>query len=280
MQYTMDSLRALMDSPIDHNKWGGDTHRIISILKIIFGAGCSSCMFRRKVAELRKLLEKHGDTIAKTDNYIEIKDSSSNRIDRIPCPDCVAKHISEAYVLQCEFYQGYTDYIELLKTHLQEAISECPKDNLVVLNILNTCLRSVAIDGKPKIPLVLTISELNLDNVAKDTDNVKCSLYRIADLLNILSAVPDTELSALHRFVSGIPVYTSMSSMDEKFDWYGRLALISDIVSKYSQLLGSEIRRRRLKYYNNPVDTDMSIMQCVDVLSAVNVEISNRGNLR
>ena len=278
MHYTIDSLRTIMDSPIPHDKWGIDTERVISILRIIFGAGCSSCMFRRKVSELRRILDKYGDTIDNNEPMIVRRTQEDpRRTERIPCPDCVAKHLSEAYVLQGEFYQGYTEYLELIKTHLNEALSECPKDNKVVLSIINNCLRSVLVDGRPSIPLVLTVSELGLTEVAKNTDDVQCSMYKVTDILKAISPMTDEELIAIKRFVDGIPAYTMTSPLDVKFEWYGRLALIADTISKYSQILCTEIRRRRLKYYNNPIDKEMSIMQCVDISIAVSSEITNRG---
>ena len=71
--------------------------------------------------------------------------------------------------------------------------------------------------------------------------------------------------------------YNENSNINTKFEWYGRVALIADILSKYSKLIGSEIRKRRLKYYNNPVDSDSAIIKCLDIAVAINTEMVSRG---
>lgn len=277
MNYTIDSLRALLDKPIDADKWGADTHKVSTLLRLIFSAGCSSCMFRRKVSELRVIFERHGDTIGGSSYYVNKPYDKGSSSDRVPCPDCVAKHLSQAYVLQCEFYQGYSEYTALIESHLNEAIEECPKDNVALVSLLNTCLKSVVVDGAPNIPIVLASSILSPYTVSSNTDDVVCKELKPETAKTVAKLLPDTDLIMVDRMLSEMPEYTDKSDISTKFDWYGRMAIVSDIIAVRSPIIAIEIRRRRLKYYNNPTTCDTNLMGCLDLYTAVQAEKSIRG---
>lgn len=276
MHYTIDSLRELLDSPISKDKWGEDTNLVSAILRLIFSAGCSSCMFKRKVSELRKIFEKHGDTIGGSDYHVEVTESHNAKPSRIPCPDCVAKHLSQAYVLQCEFYQGYEDYIALIEAHLNEAMEECPKDNPNMLKLLNNCLRSVTVDRAPNIPIVLATSLLDSSTEVVTNNEYICNRVDPIVASNLVKSLSGRELETLDLILSGMPDYTPQSSIDTKFDWYGRMSLISDIFSLRRGVTASEIRKRRLKYLNNPIQEDIDLIKCTDLNMIVQEEKTRR----
>ena len=154
MIYTIEDLRNLVDNQSDNSKWGKDAHKISSIINTISSASCSSCAMRKHVKTLKSILSAYGDDVSYVPNsyHIKSRDTDSHRI---PCVDCVAKHIGQAYILQSEFYQGYTEYLGLIESHLEEALAECPRDAIELRKLIKTLITEITVDRKPNVPMVI-----------------------------------------------------------------------------------------------------------------------------
>lgn len=280
MIYTLDDMRNILSNPIDHSKWGSDTHAVIGILNIILSANCSSCMFRRKVRQLNDILSRHGDSIVSSEYSVAgsriTSTSKSHEYGRLPCPDCVVKHLSQAYVLQSEFYQGYTDYLPLIEAHLMEALEECPKDNKTLIRVINDCIRSVSVNKYPSIPIVL-MTKLIDSKAAPDHADIVCEEIPEDKLKTALGTADDKYIEVLDLMLTDIDKYIDISDHRNKAEWSGRLAVVSDILSKISPSIAQEVRRRRLKYSSNgQIVGDDKFMLCSDIRCILNDEILRR----
>lgn len=272
MQYTLDRLLDITKEPIDIGRWGKDTSKVLSIIHSIKNANCSSCMLRRKVLELNSILEAYGDYVGTSTNYYAQKvDPNINIKEYIPCPDCVAKHLATCFVLQGEFYQGYTERLPLIESNLNEALLECPPDNKALKRLIKESIHAVAVDKTPMIPIILA-DQLNPKSNTKTevSTNVPGSLAK-PELDRAISRMSQPDLKLLEVACKNIPNYVSYDDTLTRFEWAGRLNLMADVISPYSPMTARVIRARRIRCYDNPTDPsiDPIWISCSDIVEAI-----------
>ena len=262
MIYTLNDLEVLIKNPVNTSKWGNDTYRIISLISRIIGAPCIRCAEKRYIQELNSILQKYGDSV-QSHQYIP-KDTPNRR----HCIDCTIKHISQAFVLQSEFYQGYTEYVKLIEAHLNEAYEECPPDNHIIKNAIAKCLKKISIDGTPEIPisLILTQDKRPSDDVINETTSV---VPPEMDVHTETSKLSDSTKEIIKELLQNISDYSDYNDILSRADWSGRLACCADICAIESPTLAQVIRYRRLNYYTRPSLESKSIMNCTDILEAL-----------
>jgi hypothetical protein len=124
---------------------------------------------------------------------------------------------------------------------------------------------------------VLATSLIDPYEVSSDTTDIECKTIEVNALTNLIRATPPRRFVLLDRLISEMPTYTVDSDIATKFDWYGRMALIADMVYITNPKIASEIRRRRLKYFNNPIPEDLDLIMCSDFLPVLKKEKENRG---
>ena len=265
MIYTLENLYKVLELPINKGKWGRETREVVQIISSIRSADCSSCMFRRKIARLREILTKYGDDIANP--YETVVKLSKNK--RISCPDCVDKHINQAWVLQNELYQGYTDNLGLIESHLAEAIEECPETSKELLFLLNECLKRLQVDGDPKIPVILAYDMLKPHVSTKNIDQ-KCQKLDTIVIKTLIEGIPSDILARLMDILSPIPGLSQYPEPLRHAEWVGRMALASDILSNISPQLAKDLRRRRLF----TPDSDI-FNACDDIMEVIDGQLSH-----
>ena len=282
MIYSIEDIKAVLSEPVPDDKWGDDTKTVVSIMRSITSASCSSCAFRRHVRRLKDILNKYGDDIKYTPNSYSIvrhnkKIDTSNRI---PCTDCVAKHLSQAYILQSEFYQGYTDYLSLIEGHLSEALEECPQHMAELRRCIQDMLASVVVNRKPDIQMV-EFTETSASDVRpvnyRDTETHNGDLS--VDY-SVISGVSSHVLSRVIRLLS-----TYCTKLDEaitkgpnEFHRYrylpGYLAQASEFIAPYSPNLADALRSTRLSIPINPHLWDVVYMsetlnKCGEIVESI-----------
>lgn len=273
MNYTIDQLFDIIKDPVDSRRWGSDTSKILAIIQSIKTANCSTCMLRRKIIELNSILGAYGDSVGMQPGYT-VRRPNNNAVKMpsyIACPDCVAKHLATSFVLQGEFYQGYTERLPLIESNLNEALLECPPDNVLLRRLIQDAIRSVVIDKEPKIPIVL-MDQLNGRDTTKTSvsiDNPK--VMSTEDITKVLSRLNTKDIELLKKISYSIPEYKSYDDILDRVEWAGRLNLMSDIIAPYSPALSRVIRDRRLRCYDNPSDEtiDPVWLSCCDIVDAI-----------
>ena len=242
MLYTYDDLIALTDAPVPRDKWGNSTIRILNIIHFIKSAHCSPCMLKRKVSELNTLMAPYGDRVGAGNGQ---NSHIITENDRIACPDCVSKHLSQAFVLQGEFYQGYTENLGLLQAHLSEALEECPKNDEILKNVIKMAQKSVEVDKMPKIPIILCMEQIETYENSENAQN-RPKLPKIDDLTGEISKIPPYNAKNMSRLIKTIQKLPVSPSILDKAEWSGRLACISDFIAPYAVVLSRCIRSIRL----------------------------------
>lgn len=185
---------------------------------------------------------------------------------RQPCIECVRKHLSQAYVLQGEFYSGYKDYLGLIEAHLTEALEECPKDNPYLLRQLNRCLAMLKASGTPTIPLNLC---LQLSETSKNTGNelkipLKPENLEKNALKTLISGVPDVILLKIRNILDKIGTFTDKTLTHAEIS--GRLACSAEMFAPFSPRLTEILRARRLSFSDDTPEQELY----GDILDAIN----------
>lgn len=265
MIYTIDSLKEIIESPIDDAKWGTDTSAIISIVKTILQSNCSSCAMRRNINKLKKLLNAHGDDVNYSPNKYVVKPDENKRI---PCIDCVAKHLSQAYILQSEFYQGYTEHLALIEGHLYEALEECPIERNELRAAIKNAIISVTVDRKPNVPQVeyseADITEDKPNNIYDGKPDVQDDLSIEGSLINLLNNVPTRHLSEARRLLSKgsttrDDLVNTLKNSSSKWVYFGgHMAQAAEYLAMFAPPVARLLRERRqsvhTKIFFNAID--------------------------
>ena len=264
MIYTLDNLISIFSRPIQRDRWGKDTRKVAAIVSIIQAADCSSCMFRRKVSELSEILQKYGDDIAKSPKTV-IKSPENTRI---PCPDCVDKHLCQSFVLQNEFYQGYADNLPLIRGHLLEAYEECPNENSALKSVISGCIRDLETSGTPNVPILLADS-LNTDKNAVYNEEISFNPPETGFLRTLTQNLTKDMADRLIELLEPLKPLKSVPETLFRAEWKGRLALSADFVAKTCQSLSKHIRSRRLLLINHLTEEDAlyRYAMCEDILA-------------
>lgn len=286
MVFSSDDIKNMLNSPIPANRWGSDTHKVISLIKKINDASCTSCAMRRNLSALRDIFVKYGDDIVYRPGSYTIN-TPKNR--RIPCNDCVAKHLSQAYVLQSEFYQGYIEYLALIEAHLNEAYAECPPENADLRSLIRSCLRKVTIDRKPDIPLVSYTNHpedfTKPVNVIDDKDDNTVSANINGVLIDeLLSNTPESVLKHVQQYLSGhrydvcVPLFKR--SPDTGYNFGGHMAQAAEFIAVYCPEVSQILRERRIHIkeciINKAVDAIEPIwVENTDILAAIEKLLKN-----
>ena len=253
MIYTAEDLKNMLKTPIEDTKWGQDTHKMVSLIKKINDSSCTSCSLRKNVANIKKILNKYGDDIVYSPSSYRVINRQNTRI---PCNDCVAKHLSQAYVLQSEFFQGYTDYLALIEAHLNEAYEECPPDSVELRVMIRDAIKKTVIDRIPDVPLVVFDNSTNNSdtrpvNVNDLSDTVDVRTTQPSEIDSWLKNVRSRTLMDAYRIFTSYNVDRFISAMNNRDYRYmqaylGHIAQISEFVAKESPELSKLLRSRRL----------------------------------
>ena len=269
MVLTLSDLEKVVLSPDTARRWGKDAPAVLSAVNDILTAKCSTCAYKRKMRYLQELLSRHGDSLP------VLQKAQDNKNTRQACIDCTMKHLAQAYVLQGEFYAGYTQYLPLIEAHLTEAFDECPGDETVLKSSISECLRALQVDGEPQIPLKVCLSSYS--GPQDDYNDIPIGGYSISDrdLSENLRKVPEDVLETALKFLK-IPTENS-NTPAERAEVCGALACASDILSRYSPRVTTVMRRRRLLYSGKCDKIDEKILICRDILHKIQDILSERG---
>lgn len=197
---------------------------------------------------------------------------------RRPCIDCVEKHLSQAYVLSCEYNQGYTEYSYLIAGHLAEAVAEVPPEMKYLKDTLEFCLAYMGKQGKPFVPInaiypLLTIARasLNAERAADDTESkvldLDLTLEARRELVHVLGSLGDS----LIRNLSEADEAAASEEQDEpkRLFWEGRMACAADSISNIAPAVAGILRNRRLMFVGCPAAAAQAGYSNGDIIAAL-----------
>lgn len=289
MIYSFDDLKNILSNPIDSSRWGSDTHTVVGLIKKITDASCTSCALRRNLTRIKEIINKYGDDIVYKPASYAVKSSKKDKTARIPCNDCVAKHLSQAYVLQSEFHQGYIEYLSLIEAHLQEALEECPPDNTDLKTEIQQSLRKIAVDRVPNVPEVIYTGSLvnepkpyNKHDEDKSSNILTPILKDGVDMVTELNKVPYTILRGVNMLLSNdkyMDTYDAISP-EHRRRKLGSMAQSAEFIAKYSPSVSSLLRDRRLAlqdciYRESSEDIDPIWILNTDIIEAIQKALKN-----
>lgn len=278
MIYSNKDLLSIIKNPIQHDKWGDDTRTVVSLLKSISDANCTACQLRKHLSRLKTILNKYGDDIVYTSSDRYLISGS----DRVPCPECVAKHLSQAYVLQSEFYQGYTEYFDMIESHIKEAIDECPSSNAMLKELLKNIWTTLVIDHKPDIPLpIFDIIPTNKTEKSSEYNTTVSNQTQSTQYNCNLSNAGLFVLTRVHRLLSVYAVTkdeiknVADTNTALAINSLGYLAQASELLASSCNDISIELRERRIKIRDNIIgktidNIDPIWLSNCDILDLVN----------
>ena len=187
--------------------------------------------------------------------------------DRLPCMDCVEKHVAQAYILACESQMGYPEHRVLMCGHLAEAVDEAPKEFTQLRETLQMCMATTMKTGEAFLPLYPILTQIQLIRQALKSDEI------VIDTRQENPAVTDTiDLTDdIKAELEGLPlqirtkVYSACSKIKDsileykisrrevcRFVFEGLMACLADQIVFYAPLFANMLRNRRLMFVADP----------------------------
>lgn len=286
---------------------GADKQAINSCLDTINKASCSSCVLRRNIHKITTILDKYGHSIShNTGNTIVFVNGAPDILmessgipvlttqniperrhsggilpapSRIPCPDCTIKHTCQAYALSFEYTIGNNNVIWAILAHLYEALDECPPDNKQASEALQWAINETLANLKPTMPVSIILDSLKSTVTAVNIDKKLSTLPK--GLLGMcLGTLSDNDLALSHRILGRLQKENLTSSENGVALWYGSLACVSDILSRYSPQCSQWLRERRIYYFDaikNGDNVSSEVTLCDDVYALTTKITKQRG---
>jgi phage-related protein len=241
---------------------------------------CSSCAMKRYKASMYRLAKKYGIQLDVPEFYTEgeypkvtgtpIRIASELidhpysivRQSRTECLDCVEKHVAQAWVLSCEFVQGYDDYMPFIVGHLAEAFDECPRDLPALRETLEFCIAKCNREKDPFVPVTALIKLVHASrnmtgsNTQQDTAPTMRGEFSIEftdEMRDELESLPKglrTDLKSNLELVSGVA--------SDPITWQGVMAVSSDLISHICPRTARMLRNRRVLFVGAPETMDES----------------------
>ena len=185
---------------------------------------------------------------------------------RIPCMECVKKHVNEAYILCAEYYQGYTRYKDLVEGHLAQAFYEAPAKFQALVTLLDENLKRLASTGKPYVARdaimdVITAWEgelkTKLEQAGKEKDPAKLAGKSTdtgkteenhsltIELTGKLEKVSEIDQNTVDFVIN---LLEKAQKTENQMDWIGYMAVAADLISQEAPLVANYLRNRRLAF--------------------------------
>ena len=249
---------------------------------------CPVCKYKRykeaiqRVAEFYKLPVQYSmKTLIDDVTYPDCKEKIASTVtglldklygdlpkqNRLPCMDCVEKHVAQAYILACESQMGYPEHRVLMCGHLAEAIDEAPKEFAKLRESLQMCMATTMRTGEAFLPLYLLIEEIQLARKALHSPDSNIETRQenptVTDTIDITDDIK--------RELDGLPlqmrtkVYSACSAIRDsileykisrrevsRFAFEGLIACLADQVVFYAPLFANMLRNRRLMFVADP----------------------------
>ena len=241
---------------------------------------CSSCALKRYKASLYRLARKYGIKLDIPESYVageypNVRGTPTRiaselmehpykvvKTSRTECLDCVEKHVAQAWVLSCEFVQGYDDYMPLIVGHLAEAFDECPRDLVALRETIGFCVAKCNKEKDPFVPIAALMKLIGTARKAgggteanhpAPTMQGEFSIEFTDAMKSELKALPEwlrADLKSNLELVGGVS--------QDPLTWQGVMATSSDLIAQACPRTSRMLRNRRVLFVGAPETMDES----------------------
>ena len=184
--------------------------------------------------------------------------------DRVPCFDCVQKHIGMAYVKGTEVQTGYPQHLVLCLANLQQAYQQCPVECKQLRQTILFCIGKTKSQNKPFVPInilcgLLDVFRRNSKSDTALTQNKPAPdmvLQLSQQMLSTLHDIPITQKVPIAAAINQILKLISKQNIDSnrqlKVQWAGRMVDLADMFLPFSVDISNMLRNRRLIFKAAP----------------------------
>lgn len=184
--------------------------------------------------------------------------------DRVPCFDCVQKHIGMAYVKGTEVQTGYPQHLVLCLANLQQAYEQCPLECEQLRETILFCIGKTKKQSKPFVPVnilcgLIDIFRRNSRSEIALTENAPApdmQLQLSATMSEVIHNIPITQkvpiAAAINQILKLISKQNIDSSKQLRVQWAGRMVSLADMFLPFSADLSNMLRNRRLIFKAAP----------------------------
>ena len=257
---------------------------------------CSTCKYKAFKNKLRSVLLKYevyrqrfGGLQAHVKQwkpYPVVKNSVPHLFepityDRVPCFDCVQKHIGMAYVKGTEVQTGYPQHLVLCLANLQQAYQQCPVECEQLRQTILFCIGKTKQQNKPFVPInilcgLLDIFRRNSKSDTALTQNAPApdmQLQLSAPMKDALNNIPIQQKVTIAAEINQILKLISKQNIDTsrqfKVQWAGRMVNLADTLLPFSSAISNMVRNRRLIFKAAPSLSKGTEYSCQDILSCL-----------
>lgn len=247
---------------------------------------CPVCKYKRYKQAIQKLVDKYKLKVVYSEKnlidevkYPEVTGKIESTVTflmdkpyvipdmkRLPCMDCVEKHVAQAHILACESLMGYPEHRVLMCGHLAEAIDESPKEFPELRQTLQVCMSTTMKTGEPFLPIysVLTLIRYVREQLqASDAIETRTENPTVVDTIDITPEIKQ-EVAAfsydLRRYLLdyaerirlSIFQYKTSRQETDRILFEGWLACMADCIVYGAPLFANMLRNRRLMFVADP----------------------------
>ena len=247
---------------------------------------CPVCKYKRYKQSIQHLVEKYKMKVVYSDKNLiddvkypettgEIPSIVTAKLDRpyalpdmkrLPCMDCVEKHVAQAHILACESLMGYPEHRVLMCGHLAEAIDEAPKEFPELRQTLQTCMATTMKTGEAFLPIYSLLTLIRFvreqlqasDAVETRTENptVTDTIDLTPEILNEIQNLPEEQRKALIEYCERIKDILLKYKIDkletDRVLFEGWIACMADMIVYGAPLFANMLRNRRLMFVADP----------------------------
>lgn len=266
---TYDQLKLYIKESFFQATLGTSLGNITKIMEQLEKTTCKTCTWNRLHGSLALALKDKGLNLvnstmaAQMDKHVLPQPTKQGRI---PCMECVKKHVNQAYILSAEYYQGYTRYKDLVEGHLTQALSEAPAKFQALQTLLDENLKRLTSTGKPYVArdAIMTVIEAwegvmklklelagkekdleKLNNMSTDTGETEKNEPITVELTGKLEKVSEIDENT-RNFV--INLLEKAQKTENQMDWIGYMAVAADLISQEAPVVANYLRNRRLAF--------------------------------
>lgn len=177
---------------------------------------------------------------------------------RVPCFDCVQKHLGMAYIKGCESLMGYPQHYTLSIANMQEAYQQCPFQCQELRQTILFCIAKSKMENKIFLPIeallrLLDMHRMNSDNPEATRQNKIDTGFPLQidiKIKNELSVIPMSYKRQLIDILQKLIEIQYTQNLDRslKVTWQGYMSTLSDLLLPFSSTCSNVLRNRRLMF--------------------------------
>lgn len=247
---------------------------------------CPVCKYKRYKQSIQQLAKKYklevvytttklGDEGKYPETTADVEPIVTTMLDRpysipdmkrLPCMDCVEKHVAQAHILACESHMGYPEHRILMCGHLAEAIDEAPKEFPELRQTLQNCMSITMQSGEAFLPiysLLFLIKRVREAIKGSDFVETRSENPMVTDTIDLTPEIEQemTYFSEDQRRmlldycsrIRDIILKYKISRLElDRVLFEGWIACMADLIAYGAPLFANMLRNRRLMFVADP----------------------------